>query len=75
MRLIETHIKFKAFTPEEASQLYENPPAGMSVIRGGVILEAEVWGTPEQMKDPDFIKEAERKIKKQIVEITKGAMK
>lgn len=66
MSLIERSVKFKTFTPEEVKEMYENPPANMHVMRGGVIFEGEVWLTEEQAKDPNALKEAERKIQTMI---------
>ena len=75
MRLIEAHVKFRILTEEETKQAYENPPAGQQVMRGGVILEGEVWGTAEEFKDPKFVERAQHIIRQQIVKTIKQAMK
>ena len=75
MRLIETHVKFITLSAEETKQAYENPPPGLCVMRGGVILEGEVWATEAKFNDPKFVKKAKHNIRQQIVKTIKGAMK
>lgn len=75
MRLIEEHVKFRILTPEEAKVQFENPPEGMHVMRGGVILEGEVWLTPEQVADEKEVQRARHNIRQQIVKTVKQAMK
>lgn len=75
MRLIESHVKFRLLTEEETKQAYENPPNGLQVMRGGVILEGEVWATPAEFADPKFVERAQHNIRQQIVKTIKQAMK
>lgn len=66
MSLIERRVKTRLLKPDEVKTEFASAPPGGFLLRGGIILESEIWLTAAEAATPEKVVAAENQIRAEI---------